>query len=106
MIDKDPTSYEWITYLWVLALSAWGGVANYLRKVRDGRSEKFSFVEVIGEICISGFVGVITFWLCELSTLPQLLTAAFVGISGHMGSRAITLMEERFKKRLGVVEGE
>lgn len=102
MIDKAPMSYPLLTYLWVIGLSAWGGVANYIRKVRSGQSEHFSFLEVVGEICISGFAGVLTFWLCELGGMPPLLTAAFVGISGHMGSRGIALLEDKFKRKWGI----
>ena len=102
MPDKDPTSYQLLTYLWVMLLAAWGGIASYIRRVRSGTAEKFSVMELIGEIVISGFTGVLTFWLCELAGFPGLLTAAFVGISGHMGSRAIALMEDSFKRKMGV----
>lgn len=101
-VEKDPSNYQLLTYLWVMALAAWGGISSYIRRVREGRAEKFSFMELVGEIVISGFTGVITFWLCELAGFPGLLTAAFVGISGHMGSRAIALMEDSFKKKMGV----
>ena len=102
MPEKDPTSYELITYGWVIALSCWGGVANYIRKVKAGQAEKFSVLEIVGEVVISGFTGVLTFWLCELSAFPPLLTAALVGVSGHMGSRAIALLEDNFKRRMGI----
>ncbi len=102
MPEKDPTTYSLLTYGWVLLLASWGGVANYIRKVKSGQSEKFSFLEVAGEILISGFTGVLTFWLCELAAFHPLLTAAFVGISGHMGSRAIALLEDQFKRKIGV----
>jgi len=102
MPEKDPTSYELITYLWVLALSCWGGIANYIRNMKSGYVTQFSLPEIVGEIVISGFTGVLTFWLCELSSFPPLLTAALVGVSGHMGSRAITLLESHFKRRMGL----
>ncbi len=104
MPEKDPASYELLTYAWVIALSAWGGVANYIRKVKSGQAEKFSFMEVVGEIVISGFTGLLTFWLCESAGFDPRLTAVFVGISGHMGSRAIGIMEDRFKRKMGVRE--
>ncbi len=58
-------------YCWYL-----GGLTNYIQKVKTGRTDKFSIIELIGEICVSVFVGVVTFWLCELSDFPSLLTAA------------------------------
>jgi len=102
MLEKDPMNYSLITYLWVFGVSALGGVVSYVRKVRAGQAEKFSIMEVIGEIVISAFTGLVTFWLCEAASIDQPLTAALVGISGHMGSRAIALFEDMLKRRLGV----
>lgn len=98
MIEKDPLSYQVLTYLWVIALSAWGGIASYIRRIKRGA--EFSLIELIGELFISGFVGILTFFLCEYTQINQILTAAFVGISGHMGSRAIYVIEKFLIKRL------
>ncbi len=102
MIEKDPSSYGLITYFWVLALASWGGVVNYVRKVKSNQIESFSIMELLGEIMVSAFAGVMTFWLCELSEFPQLLTAALVGVSGHMGGRGIALIEHTVKVRAGI----
>lgn len=40
-------------------------------------------------------------YLCEWSGTDQLLSAAFVGMSGHMGSRAISGLEKVWAKRMG-----
>lgn len=93
MIDKDPASYSVITYVWVFALAVLGGVVNFMRKLQQGHARAFNLVEFIGEIVTSAFAGVITFWMCEHAGLSPLITAAFVGISGHMGSRALFLFE-------------
>ncbi len=94
MLDKDPMSYEMATWAWVGVLSAWGGISSYVRKLRLGVVTRFSLVEIIGEVVISGFVGVVTFFICETSGIPQLLSAAIIGISAHMGSRAIFVLEQ------------
>lgn len=105
MPEKDPTSYAWLTYAWVVALSALGGFVSFASKVRDGAARKFNVVELLGELCTSAFVGILTFWLCEWGDVKPLLTAAFVGISGHMGSRAIfkleSMVERFFDSRIG-----
>lgn len=93
MIEKDPTSYSLLTYLWVFGLAVLGGVVNFMRKLQEGHARAFNIIEFIGEIVTSAFAGVITFWLCENADLSQLITAAFVGISGHMGSRALFMAE-------------
>lgn len=51
----------------------------------------FNFAEILGELATSGFVGIITFLMCDLANFPPLMNAALVGISGHMGSRALRL---------------
>jgi hypothetical protein len=94
MLDKDPTSYPLLTYAWVLALSALGGFVSFMNKLKDGKTRAFNIAEFMGEIATSAFTGVITFWLCENAQFSPLITAALVGVSGHMGSRAIMLFED------------
>jgi len=93
MPEKDPTTYSLITYGWVLVLSGWGGIVNFLRKRKSGESRPWNFSELVGEIVTSAFAGILTFLLCESAAISGLITAALVGISGHMGSRAIYHME-------------
>lgn len=102
MPEKDPTTYSLLTYGWVLTLASWGGVVNFLRKRKSGDARPFNVVELIGEIVTSAFAGMVTFWLCEASGIGGLITAALVGISGHMGSRAIFAFERWAEKRFGV----
>lgn len=90
--EKDPLNYLPLTYLWVVGISIWAAVASYARKLKEGRA-RFSLAELIGEMFISGFVGVLTFWLCEAANIDQPFSAAIIGISAHMGSRSIMLME-------------
>lgn len=100
MPEKDPATYSMLTYLWVAGLSAWGGVVGYIRKMKNGTLPRFSFAELIGDIVTSGFVGVVTFWLCEAAGIHGLVTAALVGISGHMGSRALFTFEKYFENQV------
>jgi hypothetical protein len=100
--EKDPFNYSLITYAWVLFLAAWGGAVNFLRKIKSGAVRAFNLTELVGEIVTSAFVGVLTFWLCEASGFHPLITAALVGISGHMGSRGIFALEQLAGKKLGV----
>jgi len=93
MPEKSPETYSFITYGWVFALAILGGVVSFMRKLQLGHTRVFNLVEFIGEIVTSAFAGVLTFWMCEHSGLSPLMTAAFVGISGHMGSRALFMAE-------------
>ena len=55
----------------------------------------------ISAAATSAFAGLITFWLCEAAQFNPLVTAALVGISGHMGSQAIYQLERWAQTRLG-----
>ena len=99
MLEKDPTSYPLLTYAWVLGLSVLGGFVSFINKLKEGKTRAFNIAEFLGEIATSAFTGVITFWLCENAQFSPLITAALVGISGHMGSRAISLFEEFLSKK-------
>lgn len=98
--QNDPTSYGWMTYAWVIGLSLLGGTASFLRKVKKGESRPFNVVELIGEITISALVGIVTFYFCEWANFEQVLTAAIIGVSSHMGSRAMMLFERALEERI------
>jgi D-arabinose 1-dehydrogenase-like Zn-dependent alcohol dehydrogenase len=96
----EPLQFEaLLTYAWVVGLSAWGGMAEYVRKIKTGAG-RFSFSALIGELCVSAFVGVITYLLCQSAQINPVTSAAFVGISGHMGSRAILIFEKFVQKKI------
>jgi len=99
MPEKDPLNYQLLTYGWVFILSTWAGIASYTRKIREGK-RNFSFFQLVGEICISGFVGILTFFMCEAANIPQVMSAAIIGISAHMGSRAILMLETMTERLL------
>jgi hypothetical protein len=49
--------------------------------------------------------GVLTFYLCTWAKFDPLLSAAFVGVSGHMGSRAIMQLEKIAERRANKLTG-
>lgn len=103
--DRDPFDYSVLTYVWVLLLSAFGGMVNFSRKVNEGRTTPFRFTEFIGEVVTSSFAGLLTFWLCESAGVDKLIAAVLIAISGHMGSRAIFRIERWLERRVvGSVE--
>ena len=79
---------------------------SFSKKIKQGDARPFNMAEFIGEVLTSGFAGVLTFYLCEWADVAQLLTAAFVGISGHMGSRALFMFERWAEKRFSVEVGK
>ena len=99
---KDPANYTWVTYGWVLLLSSWGGVVSFMRKRKSGLVRAFNFSELFGEIFTSAGVGILTFFMCEYTNVPPLLSAVFIAVSGHMGPRALFGLEQVFEAKFGI----
>lgn len=78
-------------YMFIIALL--GGAVSFYQKVKAGRARLVNISELIGEMFTSGLVGIVTFWICKAYGVNDYLTAAGVAISGHMGARAIFLLE-------------
>jgi hypothetical protein len=110
-VDKDVFSYSWLTYLWVVGLSAWGGVVSWLRKKEFGQTWRQTAAQVAIEMIVSTFVGLITFVLCHIAELSLLWTIVLVAISGHAGAKALTQYETFLERltptgRLGAKQNE
>lgn len=97
---KDPMSYDIWTYVWVSLLSLWGGIAGYIRKVKSGVVARFNISELIGDVVISGFVGLLTFFICEDYGLSKMQSAVMIAISGHMGCRALFIFDSAIESSL------
>jgi hypothetical protein len=104
MPEKDPLSYNFFIYLYVFGISALAGIVNYIGKVSQGRSKVFCAGELVGEIITSVFVGIMTFYICEASGVTPLLSAALIGLTSHMGTRAIIIAQRWAAKKFGIEE--
>jgi predicted membrane protein len=91
-----------LTYAWVFGLAMLGGAASFVRRVRSGQAKYSNIVELVGELVVSAFAGLVTFFLCQSSKLDPMLTAAFIAISGHMGTRLIFMFELYLIKRFSL----
>lgn len=98
IVVKDPLNYPLKQYFFILALSVLGGLVGWYGKVRKGEVAATSLSALIGELATSALSGLLTFWVCEWANLQPVLTAAVVGVAGHMGARALTLGEESLKR--------
>lgn len=94
--SPPPGGFDYDTLLsWALliGISLWGGWASFMRKLRDGHARAWNVTEFVGELCISGFTGIVTAHLCDYINAPTSLKYALVGIMAHMGSRALFKLE-------------
>jgi len=98
--ERNPFDFSVATYVWVMLLSALGGAVHFHRKLREGKARAINFTEFIGELVTSAFAGLLTFWLCKGAGIDDLYAAVLIGISGHMGSRAIFGLERWAERRL------
>lgn len=92
---------EWAAWIWVIFLSGIGGIVSFIGKLRLGQARPFNFAELLGEVLVSVFVGVVTFLLCIGSGLNEVIAGGLSGLTGHMGTRALMRAEKwldaRFK---------
>lgn len=85
-----------LTWGWVLGLSAWGGAVSYFHHMTK-HGLKFSLFRLAMDISTSAFVGLLTYLLCHAANISEELTAAMVGISGHMGAKALVMLERKYE---------
>lgn len=84
---------ESLPLLFAIFLASIGGAVHYLNKINK-QGLPFRLVNFCLEIFTSGFVGIIAFMLCDAANWGWQATAAISAISGHMGVRALFLMEQ------------
>jgi hypothetical protein len=100
MIDKDPTTWELSTWLFALLMPCAGGLVNWYGKVKAGKARSFNIVELIGEVFTSGFVGLGVFMMLQSYDQPLGVCAALSGVSGHMATRLLFVLENYVEARV------
>jgi len=78
----------WFTYIWVLAISLWGGAVAFFEK-----KEPFTWVRLFVHLLSSSFAGMMTFYICQYGNVPEPLIGVFCGVAAHMGTPALLRMK-------------
>jgi len=100
IIENGPfTMKNLVPTFWMASVAAAGGFFSFYGKYKAGKVRAFNFMELIGEVFVSVAVGLVTFWICRGFEVNEWLTAAGVALSGHMGTRAIFLVEQTLEKK-------
>ncbi|WP_144408536.1 phage holin family protein [Serratia liquefaciens] len=94
MPDKDPSNIAGISWLIMLGFSCWGGLVRYLIDVKQNKAS-WSWINAIAQIAVSGFTGVLGGLISVESGLSFYMILASSGISGAMGSIALSYFWER-----------
>jgi hypothetical protein len=70
--------------------------------MKTGHVRAWNFTEFVGEIAAAGLTGIITANLCDSMGSSAPLKYALVGISSHMGSRALFKLEAMFTAKFNL----
>ena len=100
-MDTGPENSQGVLFwLVVVALALWGSTAAYIERMRR-LDDTFSWLGLVGDWVISGFVGVMVAYACLHVGFSWEITAALCGIAGHQGSRAMALLVRWARARTG-----
>lgn len=97
MTDDPFGTKELLATAYMAGIAGLSGAVAFYQKVKAGVSRPFNIPEFVGEIFVSGLVGVVTYWVMHGLEINDYLTAAGVAIAGHMGTRAIFLAETKLE---------
>ena len=100
MPDKDPTTWALGTWILALSMALGGGLINWYAKLKRGHVRAFNFVELIGEIFTSGFVGLGVFMFLSSWDQPAGACAAAAWVTGHMATRLLFAVERAIERQI------
>ena len=82
-------------FLWVLWLSMWGATAAYLQKIKDTGPHSFNFFTFLVECFTAGFVGLLTYFVCDYYMVDARLAAVWIGVNAYTGTRCLIVIRKR-----------
>ena len=100
MPEKDPTNWSAATWALALGMAFAGGFVSWYAKVRAGHTRSVNVVELLGEMVVSGVVGLGSYMAGDGLGLPPSFCAVAAGVGGHMGTRLLFLAEQWAIKRI------
>lgn len=100
MPEKDPTTWTAATWALGCVMAMSGGLVNWYARVKRGHTRAFNFIELVGEIFTSGFVGMGAYMFLASLDQPIGLCAAAAGVGGHMATRLLFAVEKLIESRI------
>lgn len=91
---QDKEGITGVTWLILLAIACWGGLVRYLIDIKQSKAS-WSWINAGAQIVVSGFTGVIGGLITVEGSFSLYTILATAGISGSMGSVALTYFMER-----------
>lgn len=108
-MSHDPFDYPLSRYLLFALIGLFGGLVARLQYWAGGQHPhcwRCAFFRLSVDMMTSGFCGVLALWLSAEFDLSGVLTAFIAGISGHMGSRALFLIERVIQRHIQRIENK
>lgn len=87
-------------YVWTILLSAWGGIVNYIDET-EKQKKPWNWRELLFDVVTSSFAGVLTYLFCQAANIHGPMAAVLIGVSGHMGTRALASFQNLYRRILG-----
>jgi len=100
MIERDPTTWGYTTWMLAIGMASSGGLINWYSRMKQSKTRRFSLIELVGEIFTSGFVGIGSFMLLDALGQSVGICAVAAGISGHMATRLLFAIEKTIESRI------
>lgn len=99
-LPQGGSDANYITLVMMVVLSLWGGLVNYLGRIKSGVVKRFNLVELIGEFTISSFAGLLVGFIAIAFDVNPYVSLALAGVAGHAGGRTVYFLDKIFEARL------
>lgn len=101
MIYENPDNAQFIKWMIITLVSAWGGVVRYITDVKNDKVE-WRWGGVFFQVIVSAFTGVLGGLLSFEMGSSIYMTCAIAGLFGAIGSGAIDQVAYRIFAKNGV----
>lgn len=91
---KNTPEFDVFEWLFLLFLAIWGGFVRYLIQVKNNQAD-LGWLNGLGQIIVSGFTGLLGGFLSLEIGLSHYMTFFAAGMSGAMGSVALSYFWQR-----------
>lgn len=113
MLDKDPNNLDTfaqlvkdaVPYVTTLLLSAWGGTVSYIQNLKK-LGKPFVWSDFLLGCIVSGFVGLLTHFLCKACNIEGAMAAFLIGTSGYSGAMILNQFEGLRNRILNLPEAK
>ncbi len=98
-MEKDPTDYNLITYVWISIVSIAGIFVNFLEVNRHCMSWSKT-PDLLIDATIAPILGIFMFYLCDSVGMPTVMTAGLIGLFSTFGTRGMYILRRNLIERI------